>query len=112
MGLPMAVVYKMNPLSYAIGRTLSNIDSVAMPNLVAGRRVVPELIQSACTPERMSEVLLRFLEQPDDARRVREELKAIRGRLGGPGVFDRAAGEILAELRAPRPGATRREPIP
>jgi lipid-A-disaccharide synthase len=83
-----------------------------MPNLVAGRRVVPELIQSACTPQRMSDVLLRFLEQPDEARRVREELKAIRGRLGGPGVFDRAAAEILAELGARRREVTRKDPIP
>ena len=105
-GLPMAVVYKMNPLSYAIGRALSNLDSVAMPNLVAGRRVVPELIQAECTPERMSDVLLGFLEQPDEARRVGQELQALRGRLGGPGVFDRAAGEILAEVGARRPAAT------
>jgi lipid-A-disaccharide synthase len=105
------VVYKMNAISYAIGRTLSSLDNVAMPNLVAGRRVVPELIQSACTPERISAVLLRFLEQPDEARRVRDELRAIRERLGGPGVFDRAAGEIVSELGA-RSGATpRKEPI-
>jgi len=105
MGMPMAVVYKMNPLSYAIGRALSNIDSVGMPNLVAGRRVVPELIQSQCTPRKISEVLLRFLENPDEARRVREELRAIRGKLGGAGVFERAAGEVLAELgrKAPIP---------
>jgi len=111
-GLPMAVVYKMNPISYAIGRALSNLSSVAMPNLVAGRRIVPELIQSGCTPEAISDVLLRFLEHPAEARRVREELKAIRGRLGGPGVFDRAAAEILAELGARRLAVTPKEPIP
>jgi lipid-A-disaccharide synthase len=69
-----------------------------MPNLVAGRRVVPELIQGECTPERISEVLLRYLEHPDEARRVRAELAGIRARLGGPGVFDRAAGEILGPI--------------
>lgn len=97
-GLPIAVVYKMNPLTYAIGRALSSLEDVAMPNLVAGRRVVPELIQGECTPERISEVLLRYLEHPDEARRVRAELAGIRARLGGPGVFDRAAGEILGPI--------------
>jgi lipid-A-disaccharide synthase len=97
-GLPMAVVYRMGVVSAAIGRALVRLPHVAMPNLVAGRRVVPELIQGECTPDRIAAELLRFLERPDEASRVRGELAALRDRLGGPGVFERAAEAVLAEI--------------
>jgi lipid-A-disaccharide synthase len=96
-GLPMVVVYRVGFFSYMIGRALVRLPHVAMPNLVAGRRVVPELIQGECTPGRIAEELLRYLERPGDAESVRAGLAEIRGRLGGPGVFERAAEAVLAE---------------
>jgi lipid-A-disaccharide synthase len=97
-GLPMVVVYRVAAVSYMIFRVLVKLPHVAMPNLVAGRRVVPELVQSECTPDRIAEELLRYLDDPDVMERVRAELREIRGQLGGPGVYDRAADQILAEL--------------
>jgi lipid-A-disaccharide synthase len=97
-GLPMVVVYRMGAVSHLIGRALVKLPHIAMPNLVAGRGVVPELIQGECNPERIAEELLRYLEDSDHAQRVRAELKEIRSLLGGPGVYDRAAEQILAEL--------------
>jgi lipid-A-disaccharide synthase len=97
-GLPMIVVYRMGALSHLIGRALVKLPHIAMPNLVAGRRVVPELIQNECNPGRIAEELLRYLEDEEHTQRVRAELSEIRGRLGGPGVFERAAEQILAEL--------------
>lgn len=97
-GLPIVVVYRMGFFSHLIGRALVRLPHVAMPNLVAGRRVVPELIQGECNADRIAEELLRYLEQPDESSKVRAELGEIRGRLGGPGVFERAADSILAEL--------------
>ena len=44
-GLPMVVVYYAHPITYLVGRLMVRIDHVAMPNLIAGRRLVPELIQ-------------------------------------------------------------------
>ncbi len=72
-----------------------------MPNLVAGRRVVPELVQRECTPEAIAAALLRYLDDPVLAERVRGELEQVRRRLGEPGVFDRAAEAVLAELERP-----------
>jgi lipid-A-disaccharide synthase len=97
-GLPIVVVYRMNPLSHAIGRLLVRVEHIALPNLVAGRRVVPELVQRECTGERIATELLRYLEEPAHEASVRRQLGAIRDRLGGPGVFERAAERILAEL--------------
>jgi lipid-A-disaccharide synthase len=68
---------------------------------VAGRRIVPELIQRECTAERIADAAGIFLEQPEEAARVRRDLQEVRARLGEPGVFDRAARAILAELGGP-----------
>jgi len=97
-GLPIVVVYRMSPLSYAIGRALVRLDHIALPNLVAGERIVPELVQGECTPERIAQELARFLDDSREHERVTSRLTEIRGRLGGPGVFDRAAEAILVEL--------------
>ncbi len=98
IGLPMVVVYRLNRLSYLIGRALVRVDDVALPNLVAGRRVVPELIQSECTPERIAAELWAYLDDGERTARVRSELLQLRERLGGGGVYDRAADAVLAEL--------------
>jgi lipid-A-disaccharide synthase len=100
VGLPMIVVYRMGTLSYWIGRALVRVDHIAMPNLVAGRRVVPELVQRECTPEGIAAGLLRYLDDPGLAEQVRGELAAVRRRLGEPGGFERAAEAVLAELES------------
>ncbi len=97
-GLPIVVVYRMGRLSFLVGRALVRLPHIALPNLVAGRRLVPELLQGECNPQRIAEEVLRYLEQPEHARRVGAELAGLRARLGGPGVFERAAEEILACL--------------
>lgn len=97
-GLPIVVVYRIAPLSYLLGRMLVDLEHVALPNLVAGRRLVPELIQGDCTPERVAAEVARYLDDPERAAEVRRGLAAVRERLGEPGVFDRAAEAVLAEL--------------
>jgi lipid-A-disaccharide synthase len=98
VGLPMVVVYRMNPASYLLGKMLVRVDHVALPNLVAGRRVVPELIQGACSPETIESAVRRYFEVPEEAARVREALSGIRARLGGEDAYDRAAKAVLEEL--------------
>jgi lipid-A-disaccharide synthase len=98
VGLPMVVVHRIHPLSYLLARTMVQLEDVALPNLIAGRRVVPELIQKDCTPERIAVALGCFLDEPEIVREVREGLLEVRSRLGGPGVFERAAEQLLKEL--------------
>jgi len=100
VGLPMVVVYRVRQLSYTIGRALVRVDHIALPNLVAGRRVVPELVQRACTPEAVADQLAKFLDCPETAAAVREALVEVRRQLGSPGVFERAAESVLSELDA------------
>ncbi len=97
-GLPMVVVYRTGAFTYAIGRRFVDVPHVALANLVAGRRVVPELIQAQCTPDRIAAEIESYLGDPAHAARVRADLSEVRDRLGPKGAFDRAADAVLREL--------------
>ena len=99
-GTPMVVVYRMAPLSYALARRVVKVPHIALANLIAEKRVVPEFVQDAATPQALADALLPLLdEQSPERREMIEGLSAIRGRLGGPGASARVA-EIAGELLA------------
>lgn len=97
-GLPFVAVYRMQPLSYMIARTLVRVDHIALPNLVAERRIVPELVQGACTGAAIANVLASLLDDSRSAESIRTGLGAVRERLRGDGAFDRAAVAVLEEV--------------
>ena len=94
-GKPMVVVYKLSPATYWLGKRLASVDTYAMVNLIAGQRVVRELIQDACTAEAIAEEAVRLLTEPDYRSRMIASLDEVRRRLGGPGASDRAAKAVL-----------------
>jgi lipid-A-disaccharide synthase len=98
-GRPMVVVYRLSPMTYRIGRPFVTVDMYAMPNLVAGRRVVPELIQEDLTAARVAAETVRLL--TDDAVRSAacEGLREVRTRLGAAGASARAAQAVLEAAR-------------
>jgi lipid-A-disaccharide synthase len=98
-GCPMVVVYRLSPLTYRLGRPFVHVDTFAMANLVAGRKVVPELIQDAFTPDAVAREALAVLSDPDRAARVRADLRSVRERLGAPGASQRAARAVLEVAR-------------
>jgi lipid-A-disaccharide synthase len=98
-GCPMVVVYRLAPLTYRFGKPFVHVDTYAMANLVAGRRIVPELIQESFTAEAVAAEALRVLTDPAHATRVRADLAQVRARLGAPGASRRAAEEVLALAR-------------
>ncbi len=93
---PMVVVYRLSSLTYRLGKPFVHVDTYAMANLVAGRRVVPELIQDDFTPERVADEALRVLTDPAKAAAVRHDLRDVRARLGTPGASRRAAEAVRA----------------
>jgi lipid-A-disaccharide synthase len=99
-GCPMVVVYRVAPLTYTLGKPLLHVDTYAMVNLVAGRRVVPELIQDAFTPAAAAAEALRVLTDPDHAARVRRDLADVRMKLGTAGASRRAAEAVVDVARA------------
>jgi len=101
-GCPMVVVYRVGPLTYRLGKPLVHVDTYAMANLVAGRRVVPELIQDDFTPDAAAAEALRVLTDPVYAARMKADLADVRARLGTPGASGRAAEAIIEVARSSR----------
>ena len=97
---PMVVVYRLSPLTYRVGKPFVHVDTYAMVNLIAGRRVVLELIQDEFTPAAVAAETLRLLTDREYAARVRADLRAVRERLGGPGASRRAAESVLSVANA------------
>jgi lipid-A-disaccharide synthase len=96
---PMVVVYRLSPLTYRLGRPFVRVNTFAMVNLVAGRRVVPELIQDDFTPERTAAEALQVLTDPEAAARIHSDLRDVRAQLGEPGASRRAAAAVIATAR-------------
>jgi lipid-A-disaccharide synthase len=92
---PMVVVYRLSPVTYLLGRRFVKVDTFAMVNLIAGERIVPELIQHGFTPERVAAAALGILADPGRAARIRAGLARVREQLGAPGASRRAAEAIL-----------------
>jgi lipid-A-disaccharide synthase len=96
---PMVVVYKLSPLTYLLGKPFVRVDTYAMANLVAGKRIVPELIQDDFTSERVADECVRLLLDQQLHRRTQDELRRVRERLGSAGASDRAAEAVLTAAR-------------
>jgi lipid-A-disaccharide synthase len=99
-GTPMVVVYRVSPLTYRLGRRFVKLDTFAMVNLIAGERIVPELIQDAFTPEAVADEAVSILTDTSRAERIRKGLARVRARLGGPGA-SRKAAEAILKVAAP-----------
>ena len=95
-GRPMVIVYRLAPLTFAIGRQFVRVHSYGMVNLVAGEAVVPELIQDAFTPESVARETVILLTDEPRAAGMRRALAGVRARLGAPGASARAAAAVLA----------------
>ena len=103
---PMVVVYSVSPLTYRLGKPFLKVDTYAMPNLVAGRRIVPELIQDGFTPGRVADETVALLDAAERRAQVSEALRAVREQLGSPGASARAATAILEVAAGSGGGST------
>ena len=94
---PMVITYRLSPLSYWLGRLLVRVDHIGMVNIIAGERVVPELIQEEVTAERILAETRRML-QPEVRCAMVRKLDTVRQRLGPPGAPGRVADMAMALL--------------
>jgi lipid-A-disaccharide synthase len=95
-GCPMIVVYKVNWLTYLIGRMVVKVKWLGMPNVIAGREIVPEFIQHDAKPERIAAMAHDLLENDEKREVMQRELASIVASLGGAGASERAAKLILS----------------
>lgn len=94
-GKPMVVLYKLSPLTYRLGKRMARVEMYAMVNLIAGERVVLELIQDACTGDAVAAETVKLLTDSEYRKRMSGKIAEVRTRLGGPGASERAADAVL-----------------
>lgn len=97
VGTPMAIFYKVSPLTYAIGKRLIKVDHAGLANIVAEDRIVPEFIQDMATPQNLADEALRVLNDSRYASDMRSALEQVHTKLGEPGCSARVA-EMLLQL--------------
>jgi lipid-A-disaccharide synthase len=97
---PMVIVYRLSKLTYAVGRPFVKIDTFGMVNLVAERKIAPELIQDDFTPESAAREIVTLLTDEGARSRMIEAIRDVKRKLGGPGASRRAAEAILREVHA------------
>ena len=102
LGTPMIVVYRLSPLTARLAKPLVRTTFFSMVNLIAGRAVVPELIQNGFTPQRVAAEAVNLLSASEQGKTRVEEmsrgLEEVRRLLGPPGAVERAADEIVKLL--------------
>ena len=93
-GLGSVIVYKTNPVTYFIAKLVVNIPHIGLPNIVAAKSVLPELIQNDFTPAKVAQEALVLLESERNAK-MKEDLAYVKERLGKPGAVGRVAELVL-----------------
>jgi lipid-A-disaccharide synthase len=97
-GTPMVVLYRLSATSHALARLLvRGVSHISLPNIIAGRAIVPELIQGRATIAAVSTAALGLLDDPVARTTQRLALLEVRTRLGAPGAGFRAARAVLRE---------------
>ena len=98
MQVPMVVIYRIAPLSYQIMSRMIKVKHIALCNIVAGKRIVPELIQRDATPTRISKEAIKLLTQPLHAQKIVHDLECVRDNLGVGGASENVAKLALSLL--------------
>lgn len=91
LNVPMVIVYKVSHLSYFIGRLIVDVNNIGLVNIIAGKTIVPELIQKDANGQRIADEALSILKNEDKKQKIIKELEAIRAKLGEPGAARRSA---------------------
>jgi lipid-A-disaccharide synthase len=102
-GCPMVVIYHVNWVTYVAARLVLRINWIAMPNVIAGKEIVPELLQEAARPDRIARVATDLLQDTVKRSQMERELAVVVASLGQPGASDRAAALIVKELTSVTP---------
>jgi len=95
MLVPMIVIYKVSVISWIIMSILVRLESSALPNIIADREIVPELLQGRAEPFAISRIAIRMMRNPQELKAQKAELRKVRERLGQPGAVERTARLVL-----------------
>ena len=102
IGTPLIVIYRASELNWRIFRPLIRVPWVGMPNLIAGRQIVPELLQADLNPDQLTSEISQLITNPARLATMRGELAEVRKALGTAAASTRAAAAILDKLKEGR----------
>ncbi|RMD46805.1 MAG: lipid-A-disaccharide synthase [Aquificota bacterium] len=97
IGNPFLLVYKVSPLTFFIGKLLVSIDFLGLPNIIAKKEVIKELLQKECSPENIAKWSLRYLEDKALYEKTKKELEGVKNALGEKGAIEKTAN-IIKEI--------------
>jgi lipid-A-disaccharide synthase len=97
---PSIIIYRLPWITYLVGRCLLSFEHFGLPNIIAGREIVPELLQGRARPEEIARIAAELLSNGTRAQAQRSELRALKEHLGGAGALERAARSVLAAAGA------------
>jgi lipid-A-disaccharide synthase len=106
-GMPFVLIYKVAWPTYVAARLVVNVDFLGMPNLLAGKEIVPEFIQHEARPNAIANAMRLLMEDSPARDRMISDFDAISTKLGGTGASERAAQAILEELQTAAASTTR-----
>lgn len=98
---PMIVIYKVSGISFMVMSRLVNPDvkSTTLPNIIAGKMIVPELLQDKASAENISAIAIRILKNPDELTSQKDELAKVLKQMGEPGAVERTARLVLEFIK-------------
>jgi len=99
LGIPTVATYRVSPRTYFLGRMLTKLKSFTLVNLIAGRTIIPELLQDEVTPVNIARELALILDADDVREKIKQGLAEVRHKIGSPGASKRAAGIALELVR-------------
>lgn len=97
VGIPQIVIYRVHPMTFAVGRMVVKVKHLSLINVMANEFVVPEFIQDNLQPEAVAQEALALLDNPQRREAMKRRVDQIVSTLGGPGASKRAAEAILLE---------------
>lgn len=98
LGVPFIAFYRLSSFSYLIARTLAKVKYASIVNILAGREIIPELLQSKFNPKNIVEKTVYLLNSEEEKKKIKEEFKKIKDNLGNEGAFYRSAKVIMEFL--------------
>ena len=98
IGTPMIIVFRTASLNWHIVRSLTPLERSGLPNLIAGRDIVPELLQTELTPTALTNLSLDFLQNPQKRETQREALQKVHAQLGTAGAAERTAELVFSTI--------------
>ncbi|MBP2627231.1 MAG: Lipid-A-disaccharide synthase [Firmicutes bacterium] len=104
LNLPTVVIYKLAALTYLFGKMIIKIPYISLPNIIAGRKIVPELVQYAVSGDNIAKEAVEILTEPNVRSKMLNDLAEMRDKLGPTGAVERVAREILAVAQNPAGG--------